>query len=293
MSSAAAGTLPVTTYRRARLETGIEKIVEVGGHVYHYWDKGDGPTVLLLHGLGGSAYDWRHVFDDLAAAGFRAIAYEMLGAGYSDKPAKVAYTIEAQAERAARFLPAIGVPRAHVVGNSYGGALGLRLAAKHGEVVDRLVLLSAASLPQKLPFHVALLRTRGVAEVAMTLSSRKMMVRTTLKDVFHDPKKIREEDVAEYAHEMGLPGTQGALLRLARQLEIASAGKYASSYRRIRAKTLLLWGQEDRITPVKSGHELRELIPGSRLLTIPNGGHCPHMEYPQPTLLALLEFLRS
>lgn len=283
----------ITPYRQARIDAGVEKTADVDGRTYHYWDKGQGPPVLLLHGLGGSAYDWRFVFDDLAAAGFRAIAFEMLGAGYSDKPKKVEYTIEAQAERAARFLPTIGVPRAHVVGNSYGGALGLRLATKHKEVVDKLVLMSAASLPQKLPFHVALLRTRGVAEVAMTVSSRKMMVRTTLKDVFHDPSRIRDEDIAEYAHEMGLPGTRAALLRTARQLEVASAGKYASSYRRIGAPTLLLWGQEDKITPVKSGHYLRELIPGSRLLTIPKGGHVPHMEYPQPTLIAMLEFLRS
>lgn len=282
---------PATPRRRSLLEAGIEKTVAVDGLTYHYWDKGTGPAVLLLHGLGGSAYDWRLVFDDLVAAGYRALAWEMLGAGYSDKPPDADYRIPAHAARAARFLETVGVAKAHVVGNSYGGAIGLRLAAAHGPFVGKLVLLDPASLPQDLPMHVKVLRTRGFAELAMSAAPRTWMVRRTLREVFADPSKIREEDVAEYAHEGGLPGAAVAMRAIARQLEPEKAGSFGSSYRRIQAPTLILWGEEDRVTPLKCGHELRQLIPNSVLRTLPKCGHVPHMEYPAQTLLAILDFL--
>lgn len=280
----------VTPFRQAKIDAGVEKSVAVDGLTYHYWDKGEGPAVLLLHGLGGSAYDWRLVYDDLAAAGFRAIAWEMLGAGYSDRPADADYRIPSQAARAARFLETLGIAKAHVVGNSYGGALGLRLAAAHGALVDRLVLLDPASMPQELPQHVKLLRTRGVT-VAMSVSPRKWQIRRTLREVFADASKIREEDVEEYAHEAGLPGMAQSLVQIARQLEPEMAGRYAATYKRIQAPTIILWGEQDRVTPIRCGHQLRELIPGAVLRTLPMCGHCPHMEYPGATLVAILEFL--
>jgi len=281
----------VTPYRKAKLEAGIEKTVAVDGRTYHYWDRGEGPALLLLHGLGGSAYDWRFVYDDLVAAGFRALAWEMLGAGYSDKPPEDDYRVPAQADRAARFLEAIGVAKAHVLGNSYGGALGLRLAAQYAPRVDRLVLLDPASMPQDLPMHVRVLRARGFAEVAVNVPPKKWLIRRTLREVFADPEKIREEDVEEYAHEASLPGAARAMMATARQIEPEMAGRYAATYKRIQSPTLILWGEEDRVTPLRCGHQLRELIPGALLRPLPRCGHCPHMEYPGSTLLAILDFL--
>lgn len=264
--------------------------LEVDGHSYCYREKGEGPALLLLHGLGGSSHDWHFVFDDFAPS-HRTLALDMLGAGLSDKPADADYSIPAQAVRVARFLETLGISRAHIAGNSYGGALGLRLAACRPDLVDRLVLLDPASLPQKMPQHVRILRTRGFAEVAVALPPRKWLVRRTLRDVFHDPSKIREEDVAHYAAEMAMPGARRAMLRIARHLYPEKAAQYLSSFRRIQAPTLILWGEEDRITPLRNAHFLKELIPGSRLRTIPNCGHCPHMEFPRLTKLAILDFL--
>lgn len=278
---------------RSRIEEEVERTVLLDGFVHHYWDRGTGPPVFLLHGLGGSAYDWRFVHRELAEAGYRALAFEVLGAGYSDKPARADYSIPAQTRRAIRFLDALGIGRAHVVGNSYGGAIALRMAVESPDRVDRLLLLNAASMPQSPPFHVRVLRTPGLAEAMMSLSPRKVLVHTLLREIFFDAAKIRPEDAAQYAHEAGLPGAWRALISISRDIDLEALRSYSVRYTEIRRPTSILWGADDLITPVRSGRKLAETIPGARLRVLSRCGHVPHMEHPREALGWILESLRG
>ncbi len=278
---------------RPRVEEGVEKTVVLEGFVLPYWDRGVGPPVLLLHGLGGSAYDWRFIHRDLAEAGYRALAFDLLGAGYSDKPARADYSIPAQTQRAIRFLDALGLARAHVAGNSYGGAIALRMAVESPDRVDRLLLLNAVCMPQSPPFHVRIMRTPGLAEAMMSLSPRKVLVRTLLREIFFDAAKIRSEDAAQYAREAGLPGAGKALVSISRQIDLEALRRYSVRYAEIRMPTSILWGADDLITPVRCGRKLAETIPGSRLRIFPRCGHVPHMEHPRETLSWILEALRT
>ncbi len=119
----------LTPYRDRQLERGRIHDVELDGYRYCLLDTGgtDGPPLVLLHGLGGSLYDWRHVVDALAASR-RVIALDLLGAGESSMPSTADYSVFAQARRVKGLLDALGIDRATLVGNSYGGGVALAFA---------------------------------------------------------------------------------------------------------------------------------------------------------------------
>lgn len=280
-------------YRRQRIDEGVQKTVFVEGHRLCYWDKGTGPVVLLLHGLGGSNYDWRFVYEPLVAAGYRVLALEMLGVGYSDKPAGADYSIQEQARRTSLFLQKLGIEKAHIVGSSFGGGIGLGIALRSPAQVDRLILLNAAGLPQPIPFHVAFLRIPLLPEIAMELTPKTWLIRMGMKEIYFDLEKLTDEEVDEYAHELAFAGAGRCLIATARSIHPEQALDLAREYRAIAAPTLIVWGDEDEVIPVRNAKWLHDEIRGSRLLIFPRCGHCPHMEYPQETLKAILEFLKS
>jgi pimeloyl-ACP methyl ester carboxylesterase len=288
-----AGPAVPSEYREAKLKAGVEKVVVVDGFKLHVWDKGTGPAVVLLHGLGGSNYDWRLVFDPIADAGFRVVAIEMLGAGYSEKPDEADWSLEANARRTGKVLDALGIAKAHFIGNSYGGALALGIAIEAPDRVDRLVVIDPACMPQEIPFHVDFLRWPLLPNLLMAITPKSWLIRMGLKEIVYDYDAVPDEVVDEYAHELGFSGAPRALIETARAIEIDRAHEYAKRYRAIRAPTLILWGDDDAVTPVRCGKWLREEIPGAKMVIFPRCGHIPHAEYPRETLEVVLPFLRA
>lgn len=106
------------------------RFVEVDGATVHYQEFGDpsDPTLLLIHGYTASTYVWHTVAPRLADEGFRVLAVDLLGFGFSDKPAAFDYSIASQARLISRFMNRLGVGRATLVGSSYGGAVASTLA---------------------------------------------------------------------------------------------------------------------------------------------------------------------
>ncbi len=268
----------------------------IEGVSLQYWDRGEGPVLVLLHGLGGSLYDWRFLFDDFVRAGYRVLALETMGAGYSDKPAEGDYSIGAHGERVLQFLKRLKIPKATLIGNSWGGGMSLYVAMNQPQRVERLVLLAPASMPQPFPFLLRLLRVPVVGSLfAWTthIAPKGLVARIGLGKVYHDDEKIHPEDLEEYAHEMRFPGVMGAMRQTARQLDFREFLEYAEEFQKIKARTLLLWGENDRIIYLSSGKALHEVMPNSRLFIYPECGHVPHMEYPGITRDLILDFLRE
>src|SRR5258708_23041562 len=118
---------------------------EVDGATVHYQEFGDpaAPTLLLIHGYTASTYVWKASAPILAENGFRVIAPDLLGFGYSDKPRWFDYTIESQTRMISRFMNRLGIGRATVVGSSYGGAVAATLSLDYPERVEKLVLVDA------------------------------------------------------------------------------------------------------------------------------------------------------
>ncbi len=297
LTSVSCSTTPVpSAYRQAKIDQGVEKSIEIGGYSLQYWDRGQGPVLVLLHGLGGSLYDWRFLFDDFVQAGYRVLALETMGAGYSDKPEEGDYSIAAHGERVLRFLEKLKIPRATLIGNSWGGGMSLYTAMNEPDRVDRLVLLAPASMPQPFPFLLRLLRVPVVGPLmawSSHITPKSVVARLGLGKVYHDSDKIRPEDLKEYAHEMRFPGIMAAMRKTARQLDFWKLLRYADEFQKIKAPTLLLWGENDEVVYLSTGKALHEVMPNSRLFIYPECGHVPHMEYPGVTRDLILDFLRE
>src|SRR5689334_31492 len=119
--------------------------VDAGGVKTNYLEAGSGPAVVLVHGSGPgvTAYaNWRLVIPALAEQ-FHVIAPDMVGFGFTERPADARYDLQTWADQVIGVLDGLGIQKASIVGNSFGGAIGLRLAANYPDRVDKLVLMGS------------------------------------------------------------------------------------------------------------------------------------------------------
>src|SRR5688500_14064333 len=119
--------------------------VSIDGARIHFQEFGlaANPPVILIHGFTASVYVWKTVAPMIADAGFRVIAVDLIGFGYSEKPSWFEYTIDAQARMISRFMDRLGIGKATLVGSSYGGAVAATLALDYAARVEKLVLVDA------------------------------------------------------------------------------------------------------------------------------------------------------
>ncbi|MBI2930648.1 MAG: alpha/beta hydrolase [Planctomycetes bacterium] len=278
-----------TPYRQRLIDAGVQK--QVAGLVIH--DEGSGPAVIMLHGLGGSAYDFRHQREPFLQAGFRVVVPDMLGAAWSPHPPDADYSMPAQAERIVRLMDELGLRRAHFIGNSYGGGISLAMATVHPERVDRLVLLDAAVIPQDFPWFVSVARSGFVGRILFWITPKRLMLRLLINFLSGKVGNVSEAEIAEYAHEHSFEGAIDGLFGMARDLRFEDAEKFLPKLSDVRAPTLILWGERDAVIPLRSGKILARLIPGARLEVIPGLGHIPHMERPERVTRRMLEFVKG
>ena len=267
----------------------------VGGVRLHYQDAGDGnaPPIILIHGLISSTLIWSGVFLPLARAGFRVIALDLPGYGYSDKPADSAYTIKSQARAVLGLMDRLGIRKAMVVGASYGAAVAATMALDHAERVERLVLVGAVSNDEpkkKLLLRVVRIPLIGDIATPLFLGSR-WVLRQRMKDMYKRLQKpLNPKMVEARFHVLETANMQRAMIRTVRRWYANRIQREAS---RIRQPTMLTWGDKDDHIPLSEGFKLRDAIPNSRLVVFRNCGHLPPAEYPAQFVELVAEFLSS
>jgi pimeloyl-ACP methyl ester carboxylesterase len=257
------------------------RYLTVGGYRLHLLEAGDGPAVLLLHGFAGSAEDWRPTGEVLARAGYRAIAVDGLGFGRSAKPGDAPYSLELSAGLYAGLLDRLGVGRAAVVAHSMGGKYALTLALLHPGRVAGLVLAGSDGFAEASP----LTRAGGwplVGGALLWLSARPAVVRALLGASFYAPEDHLSDELLARARAALLgPENRRALTALSRRYDATDLARTGLSTRlgELRAPTLLVWGEHDRVFPAESsGRAALAAIPGARLAVIPRCGHFPQVE---------------
>ena len=265
------------------------------GEVYlELWGPEGGRPVVLIHGFGASLHSWRKVAPELAAAGFRVVALDLPGFGYSERPVEAAaYTPEAQAALVAEVIDLLaadlGPGPADVVGHSFGGGVVLALAATRPERVRSLVLTDS-TLPNysrarraDLPFY------RPLVYLAIrTVGLRRAFVRAALERSFHDDSLVTRELVDAYRSRLLLRGPAGAYRSLTAPIP---RSRLAIELSEIRPPALVVWGEEDALIPVRAGRRAAERLPDARFVPLPACGHIPMEECPEAWLTAVLDFL--
>jgi pimeloyl-ACP methyl ester carboxylesterase len=169
--------------------------------------------------------------------------------------------------------------------------LAIRLCKEHPNRLSKLILIDSAGYDKDLPTFLKILRTPLLGWLAVHLLSPEQQACTVLRASYFDDRKITEEQIAAYARPIGSRGGRYALLQTARQAIPKNLKEIISQYPSITVPTLILWGLEDEVLPLKIGQMLHEAIPGSRLELINNCGHVPQEERPEETICRVAEFL--
>jgi 2-hydroxymuconate-semialdehyde hydrolase len=255
----------------------IGKSVSVGGIATNYIEAGDAanPPLILIHGSGPGVTafaNWRGVIPDFAER-FQCFAPDTLGFGYTDFPADIqGFDMERWVAHLIGFLDALGIAKAHFIGNSYGGALTLALAARYPERVDKIVLMGAAGLPFPI--------TDGLERVWGYQPSLEAM-RDLMTAFAHDPSLVKEEIVQSRYEASIRPGSQEAFSSLfpaPRQRWLEALATDEAALRALPHSTLILHGREDVIVPLDCSMRFHHLIANSELHIFGGCGHWTQIE---------------
>lgn len=264
----------------------IGSYVDAGGIKTNYLEVGDGPPVVLVHGSGPgvTAYaNWRLTMPGLAPA-FRVLAPDMAGFGFSDKPGGVA-DLATWVGQIIGFLDALGIERASVVGNSFGGSIGIRLATDHPDRVDRLVLMGATGISFPI--------TEGLDQVWGYQPSFENMRR--ILDYFAYSRELVNDELAEVRYRAALaPGVQeafSALFPAPRQRWVEAITTPEEKIKAIPHETLIIHGREDQVIPLDNAYRLLGLIERSELHVFGRCGHWSQIEWAADFNALLVRFL--
>ena len=272
-----------------------EREIEVEGLPTRYLTAGEGLPLLLLHGVGDNAFDWRWVIPTLAR-NHRVYAPDLPGSGGSAKPV-ADYSPTFLTRFVGAFLDAVGVDHAAVVGNSLGGLVGLRLALSEPERVTALGLVDSAGLGRKVAFSLRSLSVPGYGKLAVAWgkkrpgAAQRVLGRTAL--LFSRPWRVPRGWLTEQYRLARLPGfLEAQLATLCSQVRLRGQREVLlDRLPDLRTPTLVVWGERDRVLPPSQAHEAIARLPNGSLELIPDCGHLPHVEHPERFAAILGRFL--
>ena len=255
--------------------------LEAGRYRLRYLESGSGPALVLVHGLGSNALqEWGRLMAPLGRQ-YHVYAPDLVGFGRSERPATADYGIPMQVESVRAFFAALKLEHARVAGISMGGWIVARLAAEHPELVERLVLVSAAGMrPQDehpIPADALLPRDEaGVRRLAATVRHEPPAMPSFLvRDIL--ARRIREEWI------------------IRRTLESMREGRDWLNGRLGGASmpTLVIWGREDRLIPMAYAALLQSELPNAELVVLAGCGHVVIADCPEAFDRAFLAFLEA
>ncbi len=269
--------------------------VLVHGQRIAYLDVGEGPSIILIHGFGGSMWQWEYQQHALSQH-FRVLTLDLPGAGLSDKP-EIDYRPDQMLDFIVGFMDAVKTPQATLVGNSMGAGLAIGMALAHPTRVDKLVLVDG------LPQHVMKKLTSPSVRRALETSAPSwlvsfgnwlfggLMIESVLKEFVHDPALLTPAVIERSNRNRQRPGLIKPIMAVRENLPLWESG-FATRIGEITHPTLVLWGEEDRVFPVAVGIEIHQTIKGSRFIRIPKAGHIPQWERPDMVNQELITFIR-
>ncbi len=247
-----------------------------------YIDTGGKDAVLLVHGLGGSIESWKSNIDELAKD-LRVIALDLPGFGYSDKP-EMNYTIKFYWNFVSKFIEELNLAPVAVVGSSLGGHVAAEVAINRPDLVSKLVLISTpGALPRSFKGTPALKRYMKVIHARSMEQVRKALVAVDNKPV--------DDAYAEAVYQrLAMPGAKEAFMSALRGS--AQARRLDKLLNKIKAPTLVFWGKEDIMIPVKFVEPFVKMK-GSRVVLLENCGHRAHADKPAVVNRMLVDFVKE
>ena len=266
----------------------IGSTVVANGIKTNYLEDGKGTPVVFVHGSGPgvTAYaNWRLVMPGLAPH-YRTLAPDMVGFGYTDRPAGVTYNVQTWADQTIGFMDALDIQTASVVGNSFGGGIALRMATQHPERIDKLVLMG--SMGVSFPITDGLDRVWGYQP---SVQNMKAML-----GIFAYSPELRDDDeLARVRYEASIqPGFQEAFSSMfpaPRQSSVEAMTTPDEELRKISKETLIVHGRDDKVIPLENSYRLLHLIDRSQLHVFGRCGHWVQIEQADPFVRLVDDFI--
>jgi pimeloyl-ACP methyl ester carboxylesterase len=260
----------------------------VDGVRTYYRVLGQGPALVLLHGLGSSHLTWSAV-DTALAQRFTVYELDLPGFGYSDKPANFT-SARVEASFVDHFLAGRGVERATVIGHSMGGDVALWLGAEHASRVERLVIVDAAEIGEAAAVF-KLAATPVVGDLVLKTTTTPLTLPQMMADPYVQKQALTRDMSDQYARMYWSPGARRALVEVAKSYDADKAALLAS-LGGVHAPTLIVWTYRDPYFPVSVAEDLRDRLPGADLRLISDAGHLPQEEQPAVFADQVLDWLQ-
>lgn len=284
-AATAALLLFVATAAAAQAAPSPDRTVTLFGQKIRYYDRGTGPAVVLLHGLGASANAWLPEIGPLSQY-YRVLAPDQIGFGHSDKPL-ASYSIQTYVDFLGEFLRETKAERPVLVGWSLGGWIAMQYAlqsaadpANHPPI-GSLVLVDSAGLPFDL------------SKVPITLNPSSLeATRDMLRYMVYN-KAIITDALARQAWSDMMSFNVGYTINALMSNPELAREMLDGKLSQIKVPTLVIWGRNDALTPPALGERLAHEIPGARLVVIPECGHLAPLEHPREFMAAVLTFLEQ
>jgi pimeloyl-ACP methyl ester carboxylesterase len=275
------------------------KHLTLHGDRFAYRMAGDGPLLVLVHGITSDSSTWERVMPGLVRAGYTVLAPDLAGHGSSAKP-RGDYSLGAHASNLRDLMIALGYERATLVGHSLGGGIVMQFSYQFPELCERIVLvdsgglgrevsilLRAATLPGSdlvLPLLAATRLLDAGARVGSVLNRVGLRLGTDLEQMAKGHGTLSDGDArAAFLH------TLRSVVEPGGQRVDASNRLYLAEH----LPFLLIWGERDSIIPASHGRAAHERMPGSRLELLERSGHFPQLDEPERFLELLLDFIAT
>lgn len=268
-------------YLSNRFEGVQDHDVRVDGYRVHYLTLGpaNGEPVVLVHGLGGRAEDWRLLAPHLAKAGYHIYMPDLPGYGRSERPRSFSYSVSDESVVVVDFIKALGLRQVNLGGWSMGGWIVQIVAARHPEVVRRLMIFDSAGLYVRPDWDTDLFTPKNPGQLDQ-LEALLMP---------HPPPipAFVARDILRISHEHAWV--------LKRALETMLSGTDTTDHilPSLKMPVLILWGAEDRIVPLSSGQKMHELVPQSELDVFNGCGHLAPEQCADEMAPRLIDFLKQ
>ena len=248
---------------------------------YSNFNSTEEETLVLLHGIGASAERWSKVIPFFHEH-FRTIVPDIIGFGHSDKPT-VEYNIPYFVRFLKDFLNRVGVKSACIAGSSFGGLVAAEFAVNDSNMINKLILVSPAGTMKT--------STKTLEEyILASLYPTHDNVWRAFNNMAFDPRTVTEETILEFIDRMKLPNAKYAFMST--MLAIRNTTDLASRLSKVKSPTIIIWGQNDEMIPVKYSEDYRN-IPNSNVKVIPRCGHTPFTEKPELFSKIAIDFLKG
>lgn len=237
---------------------------------------GNGIPVLILHGWGGSSNSWKKIQENLAYRGYRAICPDLPGFGKSQPP-KEAWSVSDYMDWVVELISRLELNEFHLIAHSFGGRIAVKLVNKYPEKIKSMILCSPAGIKTKIDAKTGAIKSLAAFGNSIFDSKYLKDFKSSARNFFY--LFLKRKDYAK------VKGVMRETMK--RVLEEDLFSHLAN----INKKTLIVWGEKDKLVPIRQAHIFKQKIKNSELVILPKTGHSPHLEAPEELSKVIFQFL--